>query len=345
MNSATFYERKKAAVMDDDDDQSSESEFFSDKSDESLQDSSSSDDSYEEEEADDLLDDENFDDSTNSVAPAMQPNWKLVATSTRSFPFTGKEEMCLQPTIDPENGKPKPIDLFNLFISDDVVNHIVCETNRYASRCIANATITRTSVLKYWKDTTPAELRKFIGLLIYMGLVPKPQISLYWSKRALYEERFAPQVMSRDRFQILLRSVYFNNNAGALSQQDKLHKVRPLVDMMCSKYQEAYKPGPDLVIDESMIAFRGRVGIRQYLPGKSHKYGLKLYKICTPAAYTWNFKIHCGRHNEMEGLSGTESLTVGMAQKILNTGSTIFADNYHTSVGLAEYLLGKKTYV
>ncbi|KAF2353648.1 hypothetical protein FHG87_015598 [Trinorchestia longiramus] len=121
--------------MDDDDDQSSESEFFFDKSDESLQDSSSSDDSYEEEEADDLLDDENFDDSTNSVAPAMQPNWKLVSASTRSFPFTGKEEMCLQPTIDPENGKPKPIDLFNLFISDDVVNHIEREEKERCLGC------------------------------------------------------------------------------------------------------------------------------------------------------------------------------------------------------------------
>jgi hypothetical protein len=59
----------------------------------------------------------------------------------------------------------------------------------------------------------------------------------------------------------------------------------------------------------------------------------------------WNFKVHCGRQNEMEGLSRTESLTVGMARKILNTGSTIFADNYYTSVALAEYLLKKKTYV
>ena len=75
MNSATFYGWQKAAVMDDDDDdQSSDSEFFPDKSDESNQDSSSSDDSSDEEEANDLLDDENFDDSTNSVAPAVQPN-------------------------------------------------------------------------------------------------------------------------------------------------------------------------------------------------------------------------------------------------------------------------------
>jgi hypothetical protein len=268
MNSATFYGRKKDAVMDDDD-QSSESDFLPDESDESFQDISSSDDLHEEEEADDLLD-ENFYDSTNSVAPVVQPNWKHAAATTRSFPFTGKEEMCLQPTIDPENGKAKPIDLFNLFISDDVINHIVFETNRYASQCIANTTITRTSALKNWKDTTSAELRKFIGLLIYMGLVPKPQILLYWSKSALYEERFAPQVMSRDRFQMLLRFIHFNDNGEALSQKDKLHKVRPLVDMMCSKYQEVYKPGPDLVIAESMIAFRGRVGIRQYLLGKLH---------------------------------------------------------------------------
>ena len=60
------------------------------------------------------------------------------------------------------------------------------------------------------------------------------------------------------------------------SKQDKLHKIRPLVTMMREKYQELYKPGPDLVIDESMFAFRGRVDIRQFLPGKTHKYILKL---------------------------------------------------------------------
>ena len=92
--------------------------------------------------------------------------------------------------------------------------------------------------------------------------------------------------------------------------------------MMCEKYQEIYKPGRDLVIDESMVAFRGRVGIRQYLPGKTHKYRLKLYKVCTPETYTWSFQIHSGKSSLIDGLSGTVSLTVKMTQNVLNTDST-----------------------
>ena len=129
------------------------------------------------------------------------------------------------------------------------------------------------------------------------------------------------------------------------SQQDEIHKIKPLVDMINMKYQAVYMPGQELVIDESMVAFRGRVAIRQNLPGKSHKSGLKLYKICTPEAYTWNFQVYAGKTNNVDGLNATESLTVSLPKSALNLGSTIYSDNYHTSVVLAEYLLQKKTYL
>ena len=66
---------------------------------------------------------------------------------------------------------------------------------------------------------------------------------------------------------MLLKFLHFNNYASsALFQQDKIHKIRQLVDIINMKYQAVYKHGPELVIDKSMVAFRGRVGIRQYLP-------------------------------------------------------------------------------
>ena len=69
------------------------------------------------------------------------------------------------------------------------------------------------------------------------------------------------------------------------------------------------------------------------------------YKVCTPDAYTWNFNIHCGRNTDFEGLSGTESLTVSLTQKLLHTRSTLYCDNYYSFVGLVEYLLERKTYI
>ena len=35
---------------------------------------------------------------------------------------------------------------------------------------------------------------------------------------------------------------------------------------------------------------------------------------------------------------------VGLCKEMLGKGCTIYSDNYYTSVSLAEYLLGKKTY-
>ncbi len=178
-----------------------------------------------------------------------------------------------------------------------------------------------------------------------MGLVPKPEISLYWSKNILYIDAFITKLMTRVRFELLIKFMHFNNNAGALQQEDKLYKLRPLVDMLNKQYHDVYKPGAELIIDESMVPFRGRVGFRKYLPGKSHKYVLKSYKLCTPSAYTLQFEVHTGTRFQFQGLNTTESLTVHWTEKYLNNGCTLFADNYYCSVVLAEFLLKKQTYL
>jgi Transposase IS4 len=34
-----------------------------------------------------------------------------------------------------------------------------------------------------------------------------------------------------------------------------------------------------VVIDETMIPWRGKLLFKKYIPGKAHKYGVKIYKI------------------------------------------------------------------
>ena len=87
-----------------------------------------------------------------------------------------------------------------------------------------------------------------------------------------------------------------------------------------------------------MIGVRGQVGIRQYLPGKTHKHGLELYKVHTTKVCMWNFRNKIGNTSRVDGLSRTESSTVSLIQKVLNTGSTIYSDNFYSSALLAEYL-------
>ena len=98
------------------------------------------------------------------------------------------------------------------------------------------------------------------------------------------------------------------------------------------------------MIDESLIPFRGRLSFRQYIPGKAHKYGCKLYKLCTPDSYTWNIEIYDGNILSLSSFGHAESIVIALSEKLLDCGRTVYGDNFYSSVPLAEYLLERKTY-
>ena len=97
--------------------------------------------------------------------------------------FLLEEELLVQPA---DTRQVWPIDIFELFVTDEVVDCIVAETNRYASQVIDSQTITRKSRLNVWQPTDRAEMRKFLGIVMLMVIFPLPKISLYWSKSQLY---------------------------------------------------------------------------------------------------------------------------------------------------------------
>ncbi|XP_026475572.1 uncharacterized protein LOC113380616 [Ctenocephalides felis] len=48
-----------------------------------------------------------------------------------------------------------------------------------------------------------------------------------------------------------------------------------------------------------MVPLRGRLGFRQYMPGKRHKFGIKLYKLCLPESYTKYVVIYAGKNGKV----------------------------------------------
>ncbi|KAH8028948.1 hypothetical protein HPB51_020875 [Rhipicephalus microplus] len=88
---------------------------------------------------------------------------------------------------------------FLMFFTAEVVNRICVNTNKYAW----------TQILKKqsyaeadgsWKEVTAAEMMKFIGLLIYMGIVELPRLHLHWSRGSLFPGFIPPKIMSGTRF-------------------------------------------------------------------------------------------------------------------------------------------------
>ena len=126
----------------------------------------------------------------------------------------------------------------------------------------------------------------------------------------MYKNQFVTNIMTRDQFQILSRFLHFQNNKDPSAQADRLHKIKPMINSLLKKFQKANSLGLKLVVDKSLIPFRGRLMFRQYIPYKSHKYGIKLYKLCTADSYTWDFNVYGGQSTIIQSIGHAESILI-----------------------------------
>lgn len=75
------------------------------------------------------------------------------------------------------------LQFYETFIDFSLMSKIVEETNKYAKQCIQSSVARQFSKSKFWVETTVEELHVFFALNILQGIVKKPGIDHYWSKR------------------------------------------------------------------------------------------------------------------------------------------------------------------
>ena len=190
-----------------------------------------------------------------------------------------------------EDNKIDPIDCYRPFITNEIIDLMVRKTNQYAEQYFQTHEITSLSKSRQWKSTTDQEMLKFLGIIIQIGLVQMPKLSHYWSSSQLYGSEIIRNSMSRERFELLLKFWHFSNNSNKNSNQDRLFKLKPLLDLLRARFSLVYIPGSVVTIDETMTPWQGRLLFKQYIPGKAHKYGVKIYKLVATNGYTWNYII------------------------------------------------------
>ncbi|KAE9536159.1 hypothetical protein AGLY_007382 [Aphis glycines] len=182
-----------------------------------------------------------------------------------------------------------------------------------------------------------------MGLLLWFGLVQMPSLESYWSTKIRYKNNVASKIMSRNRFELLLRFWHFADNEET-PENDRIYKVRDLLERVVKNYQNVMELDEYLAIDESMVPFRGRLKFKQYIPGKAHKYGVKLFKICEKNGYTHDLQVYAGK-NQVDGKGLALRVVMGLIRPYLNVGRTVVTDNFYTSMPLARELLKNNTHL
>ncbi|CAK1591721.1 unnamed protein product [Parnassius mnemosyne] len=247
------------------------------------------------------------------------------------------------PTIHIQ-GEQSVVSIYRRILTDEVLDLMVTQTNLYASQLKQNVNISVHSRMNRWTDITREEMLKFIALYMLMGIVKFPTIESCWKLDTIYYHPIFHNVnMSYNRFSSILRCWHFVDYEAPRDQNERLYKIKPLLNLVINNWKNLLPPNECIVIDESTMPFRGRISFRQYNPSKAHKYGLKIYKLCTEDGFVWNYDIYIGRDPEIADLDKPGSVVVQLCDGLLEAGRIIVCDNYYNTVGLTKYLLQHKT--
>ncbi|XP_049964439.1 piggyBac transposable element-derived protein 4-like [Schistocerca serialis cubense] len=215
------------------------------------------------------------------------PTWgqQFNATSGMQFDSESGPSAFIRDIDDPE-----PIDIFEKIFPKELVELIVFQTNLYA-----------TQSGKSFTPTTDNEIRTFLGINILMGIKRMPAYRDYWSSAPELHDRYIASLMAVNRFGWLLRNIHLNDNTLHPEKghpgYDKLYKLRPVIKILSESFSKCYQPSKHLAIDESMIKFKGRNSMKQYMRDKPIKRGYKVWMLCDKTSYNLKFDIYTGKRD------------------------------------------------
>ncbi|KAG5862912.1 hypothetical protein JTB14_024280 [Gonioctena quinquepunctata] len=256
----------------------------------------------------------------DSDVPTGNPNnkaviidWKVDPTDMKSIPFLKTESLLIPP-----NGN-SPIDYFRHIMSDNFLQAIVEETNTNAEDIFLSRTTKEKSRIYDWKNLTLDELLVFLGIFLHRGNVKLKRLQDYWEKYPFFHCKAIADSMGRNRFLIILRSLHFYRNPrpGEPTPEDRLYKIRPVINFFNERMAAIYYPCQQLSLDESMVLWRRRL----------------VQKI---AVYT-------GMLDEIGGRGHAQKVVLHWMENKLNVGHHLYMDNYYNSFDLAKNLLDQGT--
>ena len=59
----------------------------------------------------------------------------------------------------------------------------------------------------------------------------------------------------------------------------KVDKVKAVMDLLIPRFRQYYSPSVNFSIDKTMVGFRGRFSVLQYIPNKPTKWGIKAFSM------------------------------------------------------------------
>jgi hypothetical protein len=186
-----------------------------------------------------------------------------------------------------------------------------------------------------WRPTTANELYAFLGVHLFMGIDRLPRTEMYWSET--FGHPLITSLFSRDRFKQLLRFFRVVAPDEDAAARNPLPHVRSLAEKLNALFAANFTPSQHLTLDEAMVAYKGRSPIKQYIPSKPHKWGYKIWCLCSED-YLLHFEVYAGKENDPSDAGATVDTVLRMTAAYQQQQRVLYTDNWFTSPTLLHAL-------
>ena len=274
----------------------------------------------------------------------VDPNiaWNQTYNLPRDRPFA-------EPSPGPRNRYPQgsetPAGLFfEEMFTDEMWDLIAAETNRYHEQ---QSTAEPNKHKTKWTPVCKDEIKTFIGIIIFMGIVKLPRIAMYWSSDALCHQQTVSNLMPYIRFFQIWRYFHLADNTTALprdnSNFDKIYRVREFLDLVMRNAQNLYRLHRDLSIDETMVPHKGRLSYKQYIKNKPVRWGIKLWVLCeAKTGFVYKFQVYLGKEGGVAEQHLARRVVKHLMEPLEGKYHHVYMDNFYSDPHLFLELETKK---
>ena len=227
----------------------------------------------------------------------------------------------LRPVQQAAPAADTPFSLLQRFLSPALMEEFAAHTNAAAPHG--------------WRPTTAAELYAFLGVHLFMGIDRLPRTEMYWSET--FGHSLITSLFSRDRFKQLLRFFRVAAPDEDAPARNPLPHVRSLAEKLNASFKANFHPSDHLTLDEAMAAYKGRSPIKQYIPSKPHKWGYKIWCLCSED-YLLHFEVYAGKENDPSDAGATVDTVLRMTAAYQQQQLVLYTDSWFTSPALLHAL-------
>jgi hypothetical protein len=113
-----------------------------------------------------------------------------------------------------------------------------------------------------------------------------------------------------------------------------------MIITLSENFEKCLLPSQQLAVDESMIKFKGRSSLKQYMPKKPIKRGYKVWILADKSGYCLKFDLYTGKADTQEKCLGSRVIN-HLTCHLRGKDHLLYFDNFFCNVPLMEDLKRK----